>query len=201
MVPPNRKFFQKLFTDQVKTSSFLYHIGQSDILCKPAALVTAITSEETQAKIAYLQRCLKRYRRLTGKGVGLAGVQVGIPEQLLVVHIPAYAHQVFTVLNPQIEAVSSEMYSYPEMCVSAAPLVAQVVRPAWIQFSYIDEHGQKQLWDLKGTDEKALRYNRVFQHELDHLQGIINIDLVQSKELFFEPDADFYKHAQFKRVA
>ena len=43
-------------------------------------------------------------------------------------------------------------------------------------------------------------YNRVFQHEIDHLNGIINIDRVESKELIFESDPNYYEKAEFKEA-
>lgn len=44
--------------------------------------------------------------------------------------------------------------------------------------------------------------NRVFQHEIDHMNGIINIDKVKSpKELILESDPDFHKNAKFEEVS
>lgn len=43
--------------------------------------------------------------------------------------------------------------------------------------------------------------NRIFQHEIDHMDGIINIDRTESsKELLLESDPDFYKKAIFVEV-
>ncbi len=42
--------------------------------------------------------------------------------------------------------------------------------------------------------------NRVFQHEIDHMEGIINIDRCLSKELTLESDPKFYKKTKFEKV-
>ncbi len=44
-------------------------------------------------------------------------------------------------------------------------------------------------------------YNRVIQHEIDHLPGIINLDRVESKEIIYESDPNFYKRAAFEPVS
>lgn len=70
--------------------------------------------------------------------------------------------------------------------MSVNPIIAPVDKPSWIEFEYLDEKGKM--------------YNRVFQHEIDHMDGIINIDLVKSKELNFESDPSYYEKARFEEV-
>ncbi|MBP9719475.1 MAG: peptide deformylase, partial [Candidatus Levybacteria bacterium] len=104
------------------------------------------------------------------------------------------------IINPVITKKSKDLYRYPEICMSANPLIAPVVRPAWIEFSYLDEHGKEQLWETKDDTKEGRLYNRVFQHEIDHMDGIINIDKVQSNELIFESDPTFYDKATFEKA-
>ena len=43
--------------------------------------------------------------------------------------------------------------------------------------------------------------NRVFQHEFDHMEGVINIDKIKNpKEIILQSDPDFYTHARFEEV-
>ncbi len=79
--------------------------------------------------------------------------------------------------------------------MSANPIIAKVIRPEFIEFEYYDEKGAKQFWN-----DKDRLLNRVFQHEIDHMEGIINIDLVDSKDLILLSDAEFFKNAEFKKA-
>lgn len=195
--------------DPVVTGSFIYQIGESEDLRKPSFTVPLdkIQTLEYKAKISYLKKCMLWYRKLTKKGRAIAGVQVGIPEQIIVVYLPAGMQgtpekqsKTWILINPKVEKRSEKMLEYPEMCMSANSLIATVKRPAWIECSYYDEQGKKQYWDTKDTTNRGQMYNRVLQHEIDHIHGIINIDLVESKSLIFISDPKFYARATFKEV-
>ncbi len=145
----------------------------------------------------YLKLCLKRYRKETGVGRGIAGVQIGIPQRLSVIYMPEIAGEMLVIINPKITKKSKENFLYPEMCMSANPAIAPVIRPAWIEFEYYSESGELKYWDAKAHDTLGKMYNRVLQHEIDHMDGIINIDLVKSEDIIFESDPHFYKNAKF----
>ena len=84
--------------------------------------------------------------------------------------------------------------------MSANPIIANIVRPSWVEVEYYDEFGKKQYWNRKDSTKEDKIYNRVFQHEIDHMEGIINIDKVPSKELILQSDPSFYKSASFIEV-
>ena len=142
----------------------------------------------------YLKSCLVKYRKITGYGRGITAVQVGITECFSIIYMGK--GEMMALINPTVTKQSSEMLKYPEICMSAAPAIAPVVRPSWVEVEYFDEEGKKQIWQ-----EKDKMYNRVIQHEIDHMLGIINIDRVQSKEIKFESDPSFYDKATFTKVA
>ena len=193
--PPFSVFKKSVFLKAAKTSSFIFQIGEYAELRKSsqAVSISAIISKEMQEKIEYLKKCLFRYRKLTGYGRGITAVQVGIPECFSVVYTP---EKLVVIINPRITKRSKDFLKYPEICMSANPIIAPVVRPFWIEFEYYDELGKLQKWN--NHEDKVL--NRVFQHEIDHMSGTINIDLVDSKELILESDPDFYKNAKFEEV-
>ncbi len=195
--PPYARFKKKKYADVLQTFSFVYQLGDSPILRQSSQEVGDITSEEFKEKLAYLKRCLSRYRRLTGMGVGIAAVQVGIPERFAIIHMPTFDQHTFIIINPRIVKTSEKQLLYPEMCMSAHPCIALVKRSAWIEFTYYDIKGEEQYWNRKSDDEVGKRLNRVFQHEIDHMDGIINIDRVESKDIIFESDPHFYKNAKF----
>ncbi len=201
-LPPFRAYKKEVYESLLAVSGFIYQIGETEALRQPSTPipVSQIFSPNTKAKIAYMKRCLLKYRKLTGKGRGIAGVQLGIPEQLIVIWMPEIKGKVLVLINPKITKKSEELLKYPEMCMSAAPAIAPVVRPAWVEVNYYGEDGKKHTWNTKTDEPLGKLYNRVFEHEIDHLDGIINIDRVQSKEIIYESDPAYYKTASFEAV-
>lgn len=197
--PPFRKYKKQVFADAAVVSSFIYQIGEYPALRQPSKEIpiNKIKSAEYQAKFKYLKKCLLKYRKLTGRGRGVTAVQVGIPEKFSVIYTP---EKVLTIINPRVTKKSKKKYKYPEVCMSANPIIAPTIRPAWIEFDYYDEQGKLQHWDTKDDTEVGRMMNRVFQHEIDHMGGIVNIDKCNSKELILESDPKFYDFAKFEEA-
>lgn len=198
--PPFARFKTKVFIRAAQVSGIIHQIGEYPALRQPSEKITisVIISEDMKAKILYLKKCLLRYRKLTGYGRGIAAVQVGVPQRLAVIHTP---RKLITIINPKITKKSEKLLLYPEICMSANPVIAPIVRPSWIEFEYYDENGKRQYWDSKDDTDTRKMSNIIFQHEIDHIDGIINIDKIQSpKDLILESDPSFYKNAKFEEV-
>jgi peptide deformylase len=198
--PPFQDFKKDVFAKASLTADLIYQVGEHDALRKPSHEVSLqeVTSEETQNKFAYIITCLTMYRERTGYGRGITAVQIGLSERFSVIYTP---EKYLIIVNPRVTKKSEKKLLYPEMCMSAFPVIAPVVRPAWIEFEYYDESGEKHFWDTKDDSDDGKIMNRVFQHEIDHMDGIINIDIVESsKELILESDPEFYKNAAFKEI-
>jgi peptide deformylase len=133
-------------------------------------------------------------------GVGIAAVQVGIPERFAIVFAPTIQKKMLVLINPVITKESLEQNQWPEICMSSHPCIAPVIRPAWVEFDYYDAQGKKQQWTMKADTAAGKRLNRIVQHEIDHLNGIINIDRVAAKDIIFESDPDFYTTASFTEI-
>ncbi|HVZ12357.1 MAG TPA: peptide deformylase [Patescibacteria group bacterium] len=190
----------KIFKETAKTSQFIYQIGEYEELHSPSPEVDLkkIGSVEINSKISYLKKCLLDFRRITGHGRGITGVQVGIPERISVMYI---SDEFRVIINPRVLKSSGEKYIYPEMCMSALPIIAPVARPARVEVEYLDEKGVVQVWNGKDTSNVNRMMNRVIQHEMDHMDGIINIDLVKNpSDLFLESDPNFYDIAKFEKI-
>lgn len=200
--PQFAKFKKENLIKQAKIVDFIYQIGEYEELRAPSQPVDLkrINTLEYKAKIKYMKDSLKKYRRLTGKGRAIAGVQLGIPEEIIVIYDPDIKGESFIMINPKITKKSKEQLLYPEMCMSAMPAIAPVVRPSWVEVEYFDEKGEKHVWNMKDNTGKGRMYNRILQHEIDHLPGIINIDKVKSKDIIFESDPNFYKSATFTKI-
>ncbi|MFN7037411.1 MAG: peptide deformylase [Bellilinea sp.] len=109
-------------------------------------------------------------------GVGLAAPQVGISERLIVVE---YAEtdededapkKLFVVVNPEIVKVSTETEQGIEGCLSIPGLVGEVERPLQVVIRGQNRRGQPVRIKAKGW------LARIFQHEIDHLEGILFTD-------------------------
>ncbi|GHU16759.1 peptide deformylase [Spirochaetia bacterium] len=103
-----------------------------------------------------------------GKGVGLAGPQVGLMRRIFVVHIDGDAPRVF--INPSIIGTSQETIKYEEGCLSIPGVWADVIRPRSVQVQAWNEKGRPFNLDADGM------LARVIQHEYDHLEGVLFID-------------------------
>lgn len=189
------KHKKQVFLDAAKISHLTLQIGESDILRKKSKEVkqSQIKSTEIKKVISDLKKTLLEYKKLTGKGRGIAASQIG---KLLKIAVLFTDGNLITIINPKIIKKSPELLIYPEICMSANPIIAKVIRPSWIKTEYLDEEGKKQIWN-----KKDLILNRVLQHEIDHMEGIINIDLVKPDQLILDSDPGYFKKAKFKKAS
>ena len=108
-------------------------------------------------------------------GSGLAANQVGVQRRIFVYDIGDGAH---TIINPRIVESDGE-WVYEEGCLSVPGLTWQIVRPNTVHLVGLDLEGNE--ISIDGSELEG----RVFQHELDHLDGILlveRLDDVQRKE-------------------
>ncbi len=198
--PPFAKFKKNVFKKAGEVSEFIYQIGELEALRSASKEVPLkdIQTKEFKAKVKYLKDCLLRYRNITGYGRGITAVQIGIPERFSVMYTP---EKLIVIINPLIVKSSTKKFLYPEICMSANPIIAPTIRPSWIEFEYYDENSNLQHWKTKDDTDKGKIMNRVFQHEIDHMDGIVNIDKVKDpKEIVLESDPKFYDTAKFDEV-
>jgi peptide deformylase len=107
-------------------------------------------------------------------GVGLAASQVNIRLQLLVVAVPQKDTEELlemAVVNPEI-IESRGVWEHEEGCLSIPDIRENVTRPETIKLRYQDLNGNPQVLEASGM------MARVFQHEIDHLNGIMFVDRV-----------------------
>jgi peptide deformylase len=104
-------------------------------------------------------------------GVGLAATQIGVPSRVFVADVSAGRDRngLVVMVNPAI-VQRDGMQLEEEGCLSVPGFNATVVRPARTVVRGLDRHGQEHT--VEGTGLLA----RAFQHELDHLDGILFVD-------------------------
>jgi peptide deformylase len=105
-------------------------------------------------------------------GIGLAANQVGVPLQVAVIELE---DKVRELINPQIVKASGEVVDW-EGCLSIPGFVAEVKRSAKVTVKARDRHGKE--FRVKGEELLA----RALQHEIDHLNGVLYIDYLESLE-------------------
>lgn len=111
-------------------------------------------------------------------GIGLAAPQVGVSHRIIVMDIYAGRQDIepkpIAMINPEIIAVSDELSSYEEGCLSIPDINAEVIRPAFVTVRYMDVDGKMQQLEATGLLSTCV------QHEIDHLDGKLFIDHLSS---------------------
>ena len=126
----------------------------------------------------------------SAKGIGLAGPQVGISKELLVIDInfEDSAAEPLILINPEITAFGSTLTTYEEGCLSIPGIYLNVVRPSTIKLKFRDEMGRPRKMNADGL------LARCIQHEVDHLKGVLFVDRVTTtQELKKELTKEGYK--------
>jgi len=104
-------------------------------------------------------------------GIGLAAPQVGQGLRVVVVDlVPDDKNQPYGMINPEVIAVSDELATREEGCLSLPNQFADVSRPARVKVRYLDLSGARREIEADGLLAGCL------QHEIDHLDGILFVD-------------------------
>lgn len=105
------------------------------------------------------------------KGVGLAAPQVGILERLIIIDV---GDGPIALINPRIVSREGKVKDV-EGCLSLPGRNEYITRAEKVSVIGIDPSGKKV--NMEGTDLLA----RAFQHEIDHLDGILFIDYLKKE--------------------
>lgn len=116
-------------------------------------------------------------------GIGLAAPQVGIQRQIFVWDM---GDQPMVVVNPMIVESDGE-WVYDEGCLSIPGLYVEMTRPKTVLMRGIDLNGNEVA--IEADELEA----RLFQHELDHLNGVLMFDRMQ-------PDQRKAAIAEYKKL-
>lgn len=108
-------------------------------------------------------------------GVGLAAPQVDVPLKVIVVEFGDEADEdapskLYTLVNPELVKLSEELVTGTEGCLSIPGYVGDVERSLAVTVKGLNRRGQPVKIKAKGW------MARIFQHEIDHLNGVLFID-------------------------
>jgi peptide deformylase len=108
-------------------------------------------------------------------GVGLAAPQINVSVRLIVVEFGSEEDEeapkkLYTVINPEITRPSPETVLGTEGCLSVPGIVGEVERNESLTVKGFSRRGQPITIKAKGW------LARIFQHEIDHLDGVVFVD-------------------------
>jgi peptide deformylase len=100
------------------------------------------------------------------QGVGLAAPQIGVSKRVAVIHV---GEDFLELINPEILEVKGEMRG-AEGCLSVPGMQGEVVRGRFVRVQAMDRTGAVRVYEAEGLLARA------FQHEIDHLDGVLFVD-------------------------
>lgn len=157
---------------------FLRSRTEEFVFGKNGATVAGKTFSRTQ-----LNQLLVEMRKAMKKanGIGLSANQIGLPYRLFVAEIQSAQgeRKFYAIFNPEIEKTGPDKSTAEEGCLSVPDVYGEVSRAAQVTLRGLDKNGRPlkiKAWGLLA---------RVFQHEVDHLNGVLFID--KTKQLYKVP--------------
>jgi peptide deformylase len=110
------------------------------------------------------------------KGIGLAANQVGLLQRIIIVDTREEGEKI-ALVNPEVLCANSELTPLNEGCLSIPGVEGEVLRPSRVTVSGLTPDGKRIELEVGGL------FAKVFQHEIDHLNGVLFIDRITSEEL------------------
>jgi peptide deformylase len=158
------------------------------ILRQKAKQVEDITSSEIRQTVDAMQSILAETQ-----GVGLAAPQINESKRIVIVAsrpTTRYPHaplmEPVIMFNPSFQALSDDKEKDWEGCLSIPGIRALVPRYKEIIAHYADQQGHLKELKLEGF------IARVFQHEVDHLDGKVYLDRVENNQDIFA-ESEYFK--------
>lgn len=112
------------------------------------------------------------------RGVGIAAPQVGVNRNLfLFVRVDKEGEPIEVAINPRIVGHPEETICFErDGCLSIPGVSGNSIRYPWIEVEYVNEQGKRIKERLEGYSRLANFVAVIFQHEYDHLQGVLFTD-------------------------
>jgi peptide deformylase len=159
---------------------------------------TELASADTQSFIDDLIDTMRH-----ANGAGIAANQVGVPVRIATIEVgdnPRYPYKpripLTVVVNPIIEPLDEEVVEINEGCLSVPNLRGSVMRNVNVRVRYLDRDGVAHDEIKRGLTAGT------FQHECDHLDGVLFLDRVTDPRTFttWEQFERFHRAAFVERI-
>ena len=138
----------------------------------PSLLTQAAAVTDIDGKLVHLVEGMFETLYQSDSGIGLAAPQVDVQRQIFVWDM---GENPLVILNPKIVESDGE-WVYSEGCLSIPGLYIELIRPKKVLMTGIDLNGNEISFE---ADELEAR---LFQHELDHLNGVLMFDRMQPEQ-------------------
>ena len=113
-------------------------------------------------------------------GVGLAAPQVGVPLRVIVLQLPE--EEIMVIINPEIVKSDGER-EVTEGCLSVPGYAGEIKRSVSVTVKGLNRQGKAVRIKATGLMAQAL------EHELDHLDGVLFVDHVKSRDKLYKVEA------------
>ncbi|XP_029010113.1 peptide deformylase, mitochondrial [Betta splendens] len=167
--------------------SHVCQVGDPVLRSNAAAVdPSAVTGPEIQKVISTLVKVMRKL-----ECVGLSAPQIGVPLRILALQYPQKmleesspatreacglsVQPLRIFVNPQLRVLDGRTVLFQEGCESISGFSATVPRYLSVQVSGLNEKGEAATWQASGWSA------RILQHEMDHLDGVLYIDRMDSK--------------------
>ena len=137
---------------------------QDEVMLRKKSTPLANIDGQTQSLVENMFSMMRQH-----DGIGLAAVQVGVPQRVFVMDVSESQDNPLCFINPEIVEQSGEI-EWEEGCLSIPGTLANVTRSKSILLQGLDVSGKVQ--QLEMSDLAAI----CAQHEIDHLDGKLFID-------------------------
>ena len=158
-----------------------------------------ISSPQIQQLIEWMRDTMRE-----APGVGLAAPQIGLPIQLAVIEDRAEylahhsaeelasqqrTHTPFhVIINPKLTFLDDTAVEFFEGCLSVEGYQAVVKRALNVRVECLNERGEEQTIEAHGW------YARILQHEIDHLNGTLYVDRMNTRTLTTSENLFRFRH-------
>lgn len=136
--------------------------GRNSKMLRSPARPVIVVDAEVRELVRRMRGIMKQVN-----GIGLAAPQIGVPLQIFVAEVN---NKFYALINPKLLKSSSECDVLEEGCLSVPGTYGVVERPLEIVVSGLNQRGKKVKIKARGL------LARVFQHEIDHLNGALFVD-------------------------
>jgi len=131
-------------------------------------------------------------------GAGLAAIQIGVPLRVMIFGFDANTRYpeiepipITVLINPEVTVLDETRSGGWEGCLSVPGMRGYVSRPSRISYKGVDQFGTPIEREVDGF------HARLFQHEFDHLEGVLYPDLIEDPLMFgFEEELAARAEAQ-----
>jgi peptide deformylase len=121
--------------------------------------VSGLPNSAINILIKRLKMTMKLY-----SGIGLSANQCGVLQRMFII---GSGDDSWACINPEILETSADLVYEAEGCLSFPGLSVRIARPAWINAQFYNERGEQVQMKMEGLTA------RCYQHELDHMDGIV----------------------------